>query len=370
MPAEVYSAERNIDGCALIGSTEHQIDPTVRNILITGAAGFIGSWVTRHLTIVYSAAYNIVCYDKLDSCATLKNTACLNGHSNFRFVHGDITDRQAVVQCMREYDIDTVLHFAALSHVDASFRTPLEFTETNVKGTQIMLEAAVKSGVKKFIHISTDEVHGEVGCESLDLLEDSALAPSNPYAASKAAAEMYVHAYAKSYKLPCVIVRSNNVYGPHQYPEKLIPKFASRLDRGRPLTLHGDGKHRRRYLFAGDAVNAIDTVLHKGQPGETYNMGSVDEVSNLELARMMLEEFGIGEELAAKWIKHTKDRPFNDSRYAINSEKLQKLGWRPQVPFAQGLRMTIQWYRSVGRAWWGDVEEALGLIPEENGKTV
>lgn len=173
----------------------------------------------RHLVINYADAYNIICFDKLDYCATLNNLKCLDQYRNFEFVYGDITNYSDVLRALKKYKIDTIFHFAAQSHVDLSFGNSFQFTKTNVEGTHTMLECAVKSGVKRFIHISTDEVMGEVGFDDEDLLENSVLAPTNPYSASKAAAEMYVNAYAKSFKLPVIIVRSNNVYGPHQFPE-------------------------------------------------------------------------------------------------------------------------------------------------------
>lgn len=176
------------------------------------------SWLTRHLVLTYPE-YRVVAFDKLDYCATMNNTRCLDENNNFAFCFGDVTDIKSVMRCVKHYGIDTIIHFAAQSHVDLSFGNSFEFTKTNVEGTHIMIESAVKLGVRKFIHISTDEVNGEVEYEDADLLENSLLAPTNPYAASKAAAEMYVNAYSKSFKLPAIIVRSNNVYGPHQYPE-------------------------------------------------------------------------------------------------------------------------------------------------------
>lgn len=194
------------------------------------------SWVVRHLALTYPNEYQIITFDKVDYCASLNNTKCLDSCSNFRFVYGDVTDKQAVLRCLRQYNVDTILHFAAQSHVDLSFGNSFAFTDTNVRGTHIMLEAAVKVGIKKFIHVSTDEVNGETKQGDPDLLEDSILSPTNPYAASKAAAEMYVNAYAKSFKLPCIIVRSNNVYGPHQYPESTSTRPPQHLIH--PLTVN------------------------------------------------------------------------------------------------------------------------------------
>ena len=223
-----------------------------------------------------------------------------------------------------------------------------------------MLESAVKLHVRRFIHISTDEVNGEH--DGPDLTEGSLLKPTNPYAASKAAAEMYVNAYSMSFKLPTIIVRSNNVYGPHQYPEKIIPKFASLLDRGKSLIIHGDGMHTRRYLYAGDAADAFDTILHRGGMGEIYNVGSRDEISNVELARRMLGLFEMDGEEGK--IQYVKDRPFNDKRYAVDATKLRSLGWEQKTSFEDGLKLTVDWYRKFGKTWWGDVESVLTAFPE------
>ncbi|KKY25705.1 putative dtdp-glucosedehydratase [Phaeomoniella chlamydospora] len=344
------------------GSTKYDSLPDVKNILITGGAGFIASWLVRHLAMNYPE-YHIICFDKLDYCASLNNVKCLEGLENFDFCYGDITSGSDVQRALKKYNVDTVFHFAAQSHVDLSFGNSFQFTETNVKGTHVMLECCVKAGVKKFIHISTDEVMGEVGFDDEDLLENSVLAPTNPYSASKAAAEMYVNAYAKSFKLPVIIVRSNNVYGPHQFPEKVIPKFTCLLAAGLPLMLHGDGSNTRRYLYAGNAADAFDTILHKGKIGEIYNVDSHDEISNRDLAFKLLDHFGVSEEKQRSMIHFTQDRPFNDKRYAVNGDKLRSLGWEQRTNFEEGLKTTINWYRQYGQNWWGDIENVLTPFP-------
>ncbi|CAM1502890.1 Fc.00g076660.m01.CDS01 [Cosmosporella sp. VM-42] len=353
----------------LTGTTKFEPRPDVKNIMITGGAGFIACWLVRHLTLTYPHAYNIVSFDKLDYCSALNNTRVLNDKRNFTFYHGDVTHPTEVVDCMERYNIDTVLHFAAQSHVDLSFGNSYGFTHTNVYGTHVLLESAKKVGIKRFIHISTDEVYGEVKNDDDELLESSILAPTNPYAASKAAAEMLVQSYQHSFKLPVIIVRSNNVYGPHQYPEKIIPKFTCLLNRGRPVTLHGDGSPTRRYLFAGDAADAFDTILHKGQLGQIYNVGSYDEISNIDLCGKLLTLMKIphdSPEQFRKWIKYTHDRPFNDRRYAVDATKLRALGWDQKTTLEEGLKITVDWYGRFGEAWWGDISHVLTPFPVVN----
>ncbi|KAK1756072.1 hypothetical protein QBC47DRAFT_359794 [Echria macrotheca] len=354
----------------LIGTTKFTPLPDVKNIMITGGAGFIACWLVRHLVLTYPGAYNIISFDKLDYCSSLNNTRVLNDKRNFTFYQGDITNPSEVVDCLERHNVDTIFHFAAQSHVDLSFGNSYGFTHTNVYGTHVLLESAKKVGIKRFIHISTDEVYGEVKDDDDDLLETSILAPTNPYAASKAAAEMLVHSYQKSFKLPAIIVRSNNVYGPHQYPEKIIPKFTCLLNRGQPMVLHGDGSPTRRYLYAGDAADAFDTILHKGQLGQIYNVGSQDEVSNLALCSKLLAELGIPEADLARWVRYTHDRPFNDHRYAVDGTKLRRLGWEQRTSFEDGLRATVQWYRQFGERWWGDITKVLCPFPVVDGDEI
>ncbi|KAK9487256.1 hypothetical protein V1527DRAFT_481314 [Lipomyces starkeyi] len=348
-----------------IGTTKFTRVPTINNILITGGAGFIASWLVRHLALQYPD-YNVICFDKLDYCASFNNIAYVNANChNFKFVKGDITNPGEVEVVLREQKIDTIMHLAAMSHVDLSFGgDSYEFTSVNVYGTHVLLEAAKTYGkITRFIHVSTDEVYGEVLEEDTDVLESAILAPTNPYAATKAAADMLVNAYYRSFKLPVIIVRCNNVYGPHQFPEKIIPKFICLLAGSRKCLIHGDGSNSRRYLFAGDAVDALDTILHKGTIGQIYNIGTTDEVSNRELCVLLLMEFGYGEGEFDQHVEYTNDRPFNDRRYAIDASRLKSLGWSQKTRFEVGISRTIAWYRQFGSLWWGDISDILTAFP-------
>ncbi|KAI5207476.1 NAD(P)-binding protein [Aureobasidium subglaciale] len=372
MPCSISSKTLEEHACIwedapfLHGTTRFEPRSDINNIMVTGGAGFIASWVVRHLTKTYQGHYNIISFDKLDYCATLNNTAQLDGDVNFTFQKGDITKHEDVMNCLRKHNVDTVMHFAAQTHVDLSFGNSNDFTNTNVVGTHVLLECVKMHGVNKFIHVSTDEVYGEVKDDGKDLLEDALLLPTNPYAASKAAAEMYVEAYRKSFHVPAIVVRSNNVYGPHQFPEKVIPKFSMLLKRHEKLSLHGDGTHTRRYLYAGDAADAFDTILHKGQVGQVYNVGSSDEISNFTLCSMLLGQFGHAngtKEQVYKHVVHCKDRPFNDHRYAVDGSKLKQLGWKQKMTFEEGLGITVGWYKRYGDIWWGDIADRLTPFP-------
>ncbi|KAK5135394.1 hypothetical protein LTR08_005336 [Meristemomyces frigidus] len=320
------------------GSFEPLTD--VKNILVTGGEGFIASWLVRHLVTKYPEAYNVVSFDKLDYCSSLNNARMLESRPNFKFFHGDLTNPDDVLHCLRRYNIDTVFHLAAHTHVDLSFGKSYNFTKNNVLGTHVLLESATSVGiVKRFFHVSTDEVYGEVEKDAADLTEHSSLWPTNPYAASKAAAEM-------------------------MYPEKIIPKFINLLQRQRPLWIHGDGQHTRRYLYAGDAADAFDTILHKGVIGQIYNVDSRDEISNLDLAAKLLNTFDIAD--SDGWTQHTKDRPFNDRRYAVDGTKLRNLGWKQSVSFEDGMASTVDWYSKYGN-WWGPIDAILSPFPVVEG---
>lgn len=299
--------------------------------------------------------YNVIAFDNLAYSASVYNLEAVRDLPNFKLVVGDLTDIGNVKDCLLEQKIDTVFHFAAKTHVDASFKDSLGFLNTNVVGTHNLIECATLVGVGRFIHTSTDEVYGEVMDSDPDPLETAILAPTNPYAASKAAAEMILHSYFKSFKLPIIIVRSNNVYGPHQYPEKIIPKFACLLSQQKRLPLQGNGKNTRRYLYAADACDAFDTILHKGIIGQVYNIPSADEISNLSLCSQMLGLFNTpdgNQDSLDTHVYYVTDRPFNDYRYAVNGDKLKQLGWKQKVSWDEGLRTTIDWYREFGHTFW------------------
>ncbi|KAH8556511.1 hypothetical protein BGW37DRAFT_417723 [Umbelopsis sp. PMI_123] len=330
----------------------------VRNILVTGGAGFIGSFVARKLVVLYPE-YHIFVVDKLDYCGSNRSLKSLSNFPNYTFIKGDITSSDFMSFILKEKQIDVIFHLAAQTHVDNSFGDSFEFTKNNVMGTHVLLEAAKVHGIKRFIHVSTDEVYGEVVSRP-DCPEDTILAPSNPYSATKAAAECLVKAYYMSFGLPILITRSNNVYGPYQYPEKICSKFICSLLRGGRCFVHGDGSNSRKYLYAGDVADALDTIFHQGQVGESYNIGSAFEISNLDLAKRLIRLFGLEDEMD-EHIEFVQDRAFNDRRYAVDCSKLEKLGWRPKTPFDIGLVKSIEWYSRHANEWWGDI--ACALVP-------
>lgn len=336
---------------------------TPKNILITGGAGFIASHMVIHLVNKYPD-YNIYNLDKLDYCSSLKYLESLETKPNYKFIKGNILSEDLIMFILQSYNIDTIMHFAAQSHVDNSFGNSFDFTQNNVLGTHILLECAKVYGIKRFVHISTDEVYGETAYKD-GTLEESILCPTNPYSASKAGAEHLVFSYLHSFKLSVIVTRSNNIYGPHQYPEKVIPKFISRLSRGLPCCLHGEGKSKRSFLFVLDVVSAYDTILHQGVVGEIYNIGASDELTMKELAYKLIQLFEY--EDTEKYIEYTRDRAFNDLRYHINGDKVTQLGWSPKVSFDEGLKITKDWYLSIdiNHVWNENAESALKPHPQK-----
>jgi UDP-glucose 4,6-dehydratase len=324
--------------------------------------GFIGSHVAILLCKKYPQ-YNIVVYDKLDYCACYANLEEISDLPNFKFVKGDIASPDLVSYVLREEKIDTILHFAAQTHVDNSFGNSFAFTECNIYGTHVLLESAkCCATLKRFVHVSTDEVYGEgENFETDPMSEEHVLEPTNPYAATKAGAEFLVKSYFRSFKLPCLITRGNNVYGPHQFPEKLIPKLTNQLMRDIPLTIHGDGSNTRNFLYVKDVATAFDIIMHKGTPGHVYNIGGRNEVPNIEVARQLLKLFGKEKE-EDKMIVLVPDRKFNDLRYTINSTKLHELGWTEDMPWEEGLRTTVDWYKEFTYRY-GNIDAALVAHP-------
>lgn len=284
---------------------------------------------------------------------------------NFRFVKGDVQSPDLMVHILQSERIDTVMHFAAQTHVDNSFGNSLAFTLNNTHGTHVLLEACKVYGqIRRFINVSTDEVYGETSYGKEEgLHESSALDPTNPYSAAKAGAEMIARAYFTSYKLPVIVTRGNNVYGPHQFPEKMIPKFILRAVRGLDLPIHGDGQSVRSYLFVDDVADAYLTVLRRGKVGKIYNIGTERERSVLDVAHDICRKL----ELDPKYlIRHVKDRAFNDRRYFIRATQLADMGWRERTTWEEGLRKTVEWYSDVNpSSYWdnGNVDTALDAHP-------
>ncbi|XP_042025437.1 trifunctional UDP-glucose 4,6-dehydratase/UDP-4-keto-6-deoxy-D-glucose 3,5-epimerase/UDP-4-keto-L-rhamnose-reductase RHM1-like [Salvia splendens] len=330
---------------------------TPKNILVTGAAGFIASHVANRLVRNYPE-YKIIVLDKLDYCSNLKNLLPSNSSPNFKFVKGDIGSADLVNYLLITENIDTIMHFAAQTHVDNSFGNSFEFTKNNIYGTHVLLEACKVTGsqIRRFIHVSTDEVYGETDEDAVvGNHEASQLLPMNPYSATKAGAEMLVMAYGRSYGLPVITTRGNNVYGPNQFPEKLIPKFILLAMRGQTLPIHGDGSNVPSYLYCEDVAKAFEVVLHKGEVGHVYNIGTKKERRVIDVAQDLCKLFNMD---ADKSIEFVENRPFNDQRYFLDDEKMKNIGWAERTTWEEGLRKTMEWYIS-NPDWWRDVSGAL-----------
>ncbi|KAI8473068.1 MAG: hypothetical protein J3K34DRAFT_412096 [Monoraphidium minutum] len=333
-----------------------------KSILITGGCGFIASHVVLLLAKKHPE-YKIIVLDKMDYCASVRNIEEALQNENCKFVKGDIQSMDLLTFVLTSEKVDTIMHFAAQTHVDNSFGNSLAFTMNNTYGTHVLLEAARKAGtIRRFINVSTDEVYGETSLgKDEGLQEHSMLDPTNPYSAAKAGAEMMCKAYQTSYKLPIIITRGNNVYGPHQFPEKMIPKFIIRASRGADLPIHGDGGAVRSYLYVEDVARAFDAVLHKGVTGEVYNIGTDKERTVLDVAYDIAKYFN----LDTSKVIHVKDRAFNDRRYYIGSDKLAALDWKETTQWEEGLKKTIEWYLATNNEeyWQGDLEAALRPHP-------
>lgn len=335
---------------------------TPKVVFLTGGAGFIGSNVLVHLVKKYPD-YQFINFDRLDYCSSLKNIDEIANLPNYKFIKGNICSADLVMHVFKQYKVDTVMHFAAQTHVDNSFGNSFAFTENNIMGTHTLLQCTREYGnIKRFIHVSTDEVYGEGHDDGRPSMETTTmLTPTNPYAATKAAAEHLAQSYRISFNLPLIITRGNNVYGPRQFPEKLIPKFCNLMMRDRPLPIHGSGANLRNFLYAEDAARAFDIILHKGEIGSIYNVGGSNEKTVKEITYEVLKAFG-RENDWARWTKYVSDRDFNDARYHIQSSKVKALGWKEEVSFADGMARTIEWYKKFSSNW-ENFEDALVAHP-------
>ncbi len=322
----------------------------MKTVLVTGGAGFIGSNFIRHI-LESRDDCTIVNLDALTYAGNPDNLADIADNNHYRFEHGDICNRETVEKLFADYNFDIVVHFAAESHVDRSIDGPDRFVLTNVLGTQILLQAAKLAwngsfDSKRFVHVSTDEVYGSLGPEGF-FTEETPLAPNSPYSASKAGSDLLVRSYFETFGFPAIITRCSNNYGPLQYPEKLIPLMISNAMNDKPLPVYGDGLNVRDWLYVVDHCKAVETVMLKGSPGEVYNIGGNNEKQNIWIVKTILQELGKPESL----IKFVDDRLGHDRRYAIDASKIKKdLGWSPAVSFEDGIKMTIEWYKS--NAWW------------------
>jgi dTDP-glucose 4,6-dehydratase len=316
------------------------------NVLITGGSGFIGSNLVR-LLVAERPDWRLVNLDKLTYAGNGENLADLDGHPRYRFVRGDIANGELVAEIVRSERIDAVMHLAAESHVDRSILSPAVFIETNVRGTQVLLEAVRELGVKRFLHVSTDEVYGSLGPTGL-FTEETPLAPSSPYSASKAASDLLALAHAHTFGLSVVVTRCSNNYGPYQFPEKLIPLMIANALRDLPLPVYGDGKNVRDWIHVEDHCRGLLAALEAGRPGQVYNFGASSERENIAIVRNVLRQLGKPESL----VQFVKDRPGHDRRYAIDASKARReLSWAPHHRFEEGLAATVAWYREH-RPWW------------------
>lgn len=311
----------------------------MKSVLVTGGSGFVASNLVDKLV---DLDYFVINLDKLDYCS-FNNTEDIKG--KYKFINGNICNKEFVLFILKEYDVKVIYHLAAQTHVDNSFYDSTQFTMDNVVGTHNLLECArIYDKLEKFVHMSTDEVYGEVLEGDSECTENSVLKPTNPYSATKAGAELLVSSYYTSYKLPIVVVRCNNIYGPRQYPEKVIPSFICSLLNGGKCNMHGTGENERHFIYVDDVVDALLCVYEKGSLNNIYNISNEDCYKIMDLSKKLILDL-TGDTDYEKHIDHVDDRNFNDYRYLINSHKLEKLGWKPKVKFEEGLLKTIEYYR-------------------------
>jgi len=323
----------------------------MKNILVTGGAGFIGSNFIKYA--LKNFEYNVINFDKLTYAGNLENLSDISDDKRYAFVKGDICEPADVEIVISRYKIDTVVNFAAESHVDRSILGSREFVYTNVLGTQNLLDISMKSNVEKYLQVSTDEVYGSLPEDKKEIkfTELTPITTNSPYSASKASADLLCNAYFHTHKFPVLITRCSNNYGPYQFPEKLIPLMIAKAMDGEKLPVYGDGKNIRDWLYVEDHCSAIFEVLHKGKAGEVYNIGGNNEWYNIDIVKLILKLLGKTEEQ----ISYVKDRPGHDRRYSIDSSKISKeLGWTPKYQFAEGIKETIDWYKN-NENWWRKV---------------
>jgi dTDP-glucose 4,6-dehydratase len=310
-------------------------------LMVTGAAGFIGANFIHYMLRTHPES-DIVVYDKLTYAGNLDNLKAVM--DEIEFVKGDICDLVMVSNTIEKHGVDEVINFAAETHVDRSISNSSDFLESNVRGVYTLLEAARKHDIEKLLQISTDEVYGSI--ESGSFYETSNINPSNPYSAAKAAGDLLARSYFNTYKLPVLLTRSSNNFGPYQYPEKLIPLMILKALKGEPLPVYGTGMNVRDWVYVGDNCAGIDTVFSKGKLGEVYNIGGGNEKANIDVVKLILRQLNKPESL----ITFVRDRPGHDARYSLNSDKIRALGWKPAHSFEQAMKMTIQWY--LDNEWW------------------
>jgi len=313
----------------------------VKTVLVTGGMGFIGSHFIRYAFNAHPDWF-IVNLDKLTYAGNPRNLSDIEGNSRYEFIHGDICDDALIARIAPRAEI--IVNFAAETHVDRSIDSAHDFVDTNIQGTRVLLDAVRRYGTETYLHVSTDEVYGSI--KEGSFTETTPLAPNSPYAASKAGSDLMVLAYVKTYGIPAMISRCCNNYGPYQYPEKVIPLFITNLSEKKKVPLYGSGQNVREWIHAEDHCRALDAVISNGKRGEVYNIGSNEEISNIELTKKILKFFGLGE----NWVERVTDRLGHDFRYSLDSSKIAALGFRPKVRFDEGLAQTIEWY--LKNEWW------------------